>query len=92
MKTETRILSRGRTSGGGRPEGQAARSPFPPNAKARWEAINRALLDQGYAIVSVEGVSRIVREGGENPGLKDPWSPVGRGPFLADKQTKGGSK
>ena len=88
MKTENRILSRGRTSGGDRPEGQATRSPFPPNAKARWEAISRALLDQGYAIVSVGGVSRIVRErrgrGSLEPGRK--------GPFFGRQTDQGGSK
>ncbi len=58
MKTENQILSKG-----GRPEGRAARSPFPQNAKTRWEAIIRALRDQGYAIILDGDVSRIVRDG-----------------------------
>ena len=82
MKTENRILSRGRRSGGGRPEEQAARSPFPQNAKARWEAIIRALRDQGYVIILDGDVSRIVqdgRNGNQKPrGAGRKWAVFGR--------------
>ena len=90
MKTENRILSRGRTSGGGRLEGQATRStfPFPLNAKARWEAISRALLYQGYAIVLDGDVSRIVR-GGRN-GNQEPREAGREGPAFDRETDRGG--
>ena len=88
MKTENRILSRGRTSGGGRLEGQGIRSPFPQNAKARWEAIGRALRDQGYAIVLDGDVSRIVR-GGRN-GNQEPREAGREGPAFDRKTDRGG--
>lgn len=82
MKTENRILSRGRTSGGDRPEGQATWSPFPSNAKARWEAISRTLLDQGYEIVSLGGVLRIVRDRRGKPGTQGSLEPGRKGPVF----------
>ena len=92
MKTENRILSRGRTSGGDLPEGQATRSPFPPNAKARWEAISRALLDQGYAIVSDGDVSRIVRERRGETGTQGSLETDRKGPVFGQQTDQGGSK
>ena len=92
MKPENRILPRGRTSGESRPEGQATRSPFPPNAKARWEAISRALLDQGYAIVSDGDVSRIVRERRGKTGTQGSLSPDRKGPVFGRQIDQGGSK
>ena len=88
MKTENRILAGGRTSGGGRPEGRAIRPPFPQNAKVRWEAIVRALRDQGYAIVLDGDVSWIVRD--ERNGNQEPRGAGRERPVFDRKTDRGG--